>query len=236
MDFDRDFGVNQVFVEDQYERWRNNPAAVSPEWQQYFARLHGLPTPPTFQASAWSQPAPTPAPGGDGNGHAAIAFPPQTGFELLSIPAPAQERLQAEILQEKVGELINAYRIRGHLFANLDPLGLLQPPPPELEIEHFGLSEEQLDKPFATGDFAAGEGEIEREGRRQRLDVAVQKDLLPQVQRVTDEADEDEGLPVEEAADAAVRVRDAPVLASTRRLGARAVIQFLGECASAQSH
>ena len=26
MDFDRDFGVNQVFVEDQYERWRQNPA------------------------------------------------------------------------------------------------------------------------------------------------------------------------------------------------------------------
>ena len=160
MDFDRDFGVNQVFVEDQYERWRNNPAAVSPEWQQYFARLHGLPTPATFQASAWSQPAPTPAPGGDGNGHLAIEFPPETGFELLSIPAPAQERLQAEILQEKVGELINAYRIRGHLFANLDPLGLLQPPPPELEIEHFGLSDQELDKPFATGDFAAGKGEM----------------------------------------------------------------------------
>ena len=160
MDFDRDFGVNQVFVEDQYERWRNNPAAVSPEWQQYFARLHGLPTPATFQASAWSQPAPTPAPGGDGNGHLAIEFPPETGFELLSIPAPAQERLQAEILQEKVGELINAYRIRGHLFANLDPLGLLQPPPPELEIEHFGLSDQELDKPFATGDFAARKGEM----------------------------------------------------------------------------
>src|SRR5207302_471305 len=160
MDFDRDFGVNQVFVEDQYERWRNNPAAVSPEWPQYFPRLHGLPTPATFQASAWSQPAPTPAPGGDGNGHAAIAFPPQTGFELLSIPAPAQERLQAEILQEKVGELINAYRIRGHLFANLDPLGLLQPPAPELEPEHFGLSEAEFDHPFAPGDFAPGESEL----------------------------------------------------------------------------
>src|SRR5205085_10226353 len=144
MDFDRDFGINQVFVEDQYERWRNNPAAVSPEWQQYFARLHGLPTAPTFQTSAWSQPAPTPAPGGDGNGH------------LLSIPAPAQERLQAEILQEKVGELINAYRIRGHLFANVDPLGLLPPPPPELEPENFGLTQEDLGKPFATGDFDVG--------------------------------------------------------------------------------
>ncbi|HUJ25921.1 MAG TPA: hypothetical protein VLW85_07885, partial [Myxococcales bacterium] len=53
MDFDRDFGVNQVFVEDQYQRWLQNPAAVSPEWAQYFGRLHGS---TVFQGSAWSQP------------------------------------------------------------------------------------------------------------------------------------------------------------------------------------
>ena len=159
MDFDRDFGINQVFVEDQYERWRNNPAAVSPEWQQYFARLHGLPTAPPFQASAWSQPAVTPERDGDGNGHLVLSAPPHLGFDVISIPE-VQNRLHAEILQEKVAELINAYRIRGHLFANLDPLGLLQPPPPELEIEHFGLSDADLDKTFATGDFAGGKGEM----------------------------------------------------------------------------
>jgi len=159
MDFDRDFGVNQVFVEDQYERWRNNPAAVSPEWQQYFAKLHGLPTVPPFQASAWSQPA-APAADGNGNGHA-LSLPPEGEFDraLISIP-PAAERLYAEILQEKVAELINAYRIRGHLFANLDPLGLLRPPPAELDLEHFGLSEADLDKTFATGDFAPGLSEL----------------------------------------------------------------------------
>src|ERR1700730_11375879 len=153
MDFDRDFGINQVFVEDQYERWRNTPAAVSPEWQQYFARLHGLPspTPAPFQSSAWSQPA-APEVGGDGNGHAALAL-------------VEPERLRAEELQEKVGELINGYRIRGHLFANLDPLGLLQPPPAglhpppaELDLQHLGLWEEDLEKPFAAGDFAAAVG------------------------------------------------------------------------------
>jgi len=159
MDFDRDFGINQVFVEDQYQRWRDNPAAVSPEWQQYFARLHGLPTAPPFQASAWSQPA---APALPGNGHPAPSQPPEGDFAgaLLSIAAPAADRLEAEILQEKVAELINAYRIRGHLFANLDPLGLLQPPPAELEPEHFGLSPEDLDKTFATGDFAPGHDEL----------------------------------------------------------------------------
>src|SRR5438093_8612548 len=153
MDFDRDFGVNQVFVEDQYERWRQNPAAVDEEWQKYFARMHGLPFPsaPAFQASAWSQPAAPviPVPGNGDNGHFAGALP--------DIAAPDIERLKAEELQERVAELINAYRIRGHLFANLDPLGMLQPPPPELDPEHFGLSEADLDKTFVTGDFGAGE-------------------------------------------------------------------------------
>src|SRR5207237_358912 len=82
----------------------------------------------------------TPAGDGDGNGYLALSAPPHLGFDVISIPE-VQNRLHAEILQEKVAELINAYRIRGHLFANLDPLGLLQPPPPELEIEHFGLSD-----------------------------------------------------------------------------------------------
>jgi 2-oxoglutarate dehydrogenase E1 component len=156
MDFDRDFGVNQVFVEDQYEKWRNNPAAVDEQWQQYFARLHGLPSAPPLQTSAWSQP---PAP--------AIAPPPAAvpieghfGGALIDLAAHEQERLRTEELQERVAELINAYRIRGHLFANLDPLGLLQPPPPELELEHFGLSEAELDRTFAPGDFAPGESEL----------------------------------------------------------------------------
>src|SRR5437868_574723 len=156
MDFDRDFGVNQVFVDDQYEKWRQNPAAVSPEWAQYFARLHGFPSAPPFQASAWSQPA-APAtviePPTNGDGHFAGA--------LLDLAAPEQERLRAEELQERVAELINAYRIRGHLFANLDPLGLLQPPATsELDLQRFGLSDADLERRFATGDLSAAGNEL----------------------------------------------------------------------------
>ena len=66
MDFDRDFGVNQVFVEDQYERWRDNPAAVDLDWQQYFSRLAGLPVPQAAQVVA--RPAPPPVTNGNGHG------------------------------------------------------------------------------------------------------------------------------------------------------------------------
>src|SRR3954471_765767 len=87
MEFDRDFGINQVFVEDQYERWRDNPQAVDEAWQRYFAQLAGLPVPqartPVLQTSALSQPpAALPAEGnGHGNGRAlARASVPEGGF------------------------------------------------------------------------------------------------------------------------------------------------------------
>ncbi|HYZ89753.1 MAG TPA: 2-oxoglutarate dehydrogenase E1 component [Myxococcales bacterium] len=161
MDFDRDFGVNQVFVEDQYERWRDNPAAVDLEWQQYFARLAGLPAPAPVQKSALVPTAPATNGNGHGNG-AALALRERAEGSFagalldLSASAPEAQRLDAEQKQEAVAELINAYRIRGHLFAHIDPLGLLEPPPPELDSENFGLTQEDLDKPFATGDFDVG--------------------------------------------------------------------------------
>src|SRR6267143_1715501 len=163
MDFDRDFGINQVFVEDQYERWRDNAAAVDADWQQYFARLAGLPPPAPVQGSAFAPPAPATNGNGHGNGAraaAVVALRPEGAFAgaLLDLfaAAPEAQRLDAEEKQEAVAELINAYRIRGHLFANIDPLGLLKPPLPELEPTSFGLTEEDLDKPFATGDFNVG--------------------------------------------------------------------------------
>src|SRR5205814_10561524 len=69
-------------------------------------------------------------------------------------------RVSDENLQEEGAELTSACRIPGHLSASLCPHGPLPPPPPELEIEHFGLSDADLDKTFATGDFAGGKGEM----------------------------------------------------------------------------
>ncbi|MFL5406798.1 MAG: 2-oxoglutarate dehydrogenase E1 subunit family protein, partial [Myxococcales bacterium] len=169
MEFDRDFGVNQVFVEDQYQRWRDNPQAVDEAWQRYFAQLAGLAAPqartPVLQTSALSQPLPVPAPEGNGhgNGHGQVAARPpasegQFAAALLDLGdhSPEAQRLAAEEKQEAVAELIQSYRDRGHLFADLDPLGLRQKPAPELELANFGLSEDDLDTSFATGDFHVG--------------------------------------------------------------------------------
>ena len=56
--------------------------------------------------------------------------------------------------QDKVNRLIHAYRVRGHLLATLDPLGRPRSSNPELELEHWGLSEKDLDSLFSSTTIA----------------------------------------------------------------------------------
>jgi multifunctional 2-oxoglutarate metabolism enzyme len=54
-----------------------------------------------------------------------------------------------------VQQLINMYRVRGHLIANLDPLGAKEPQThPELDINHYDLTIWDLDREFPTGGLA----------------------------------------------------------------------------------
>ena len=62
-------------------------------------------------------------------------------------------------------ELVNLYRVRGHLIANLDPLGKQHLYHPELDPANFGLTMWDLDREFSTG----GLGGIERATLRQIL-------------------------------------------------------------------
>ncbi|MCY7396130.1 MAG: multifunctional oxoglutarate decarboxylase/oxoglutarate dehydrogenase thiamine pyrophosphate-binding subunit/dihydrolipoyllysine-residue succinyltransferase subunit [Nocardioides sp.] len=59
--------------------------------------------------------------------------------------------------QARILELIHAYRVRGHLMADTDPLEYRQRSHPDLEVESHGLTLWDLDREFATGSFG-GEG------------------------------------------------------------------------------
>lgn len=59
--------------------------------------------------------------------------------------------------QARILELIHAYRVRGHLMADTDPLEYRQRSHPDLRIENHGLTLWDLDREFATGSFG-GEG------------------------------------------------------------------------------
>ncbi len=53
----------------------------------------------------------------------------------------------------RVQELINAFRVRGHLMADIDPLEYRQRSHPDLDIGNHGLTFWDLDREFVTGGF-----------------------------------------------------------------------------------
>jgi 2-oxoglutarate dehydrogenase E1 component len=127
-------GASLGFVEELYARFLSDPASVDASWRSHFGRLEGDPF------AALPQLGPKRAPAG-------------------LFRAGAQERRNgvamgsgAELaaLQDRVDQLIRAYRVRGHLIAQLDPLGLPRPPQPELEMAFYGLSDEHLDRTFSS--------------------------------------------------------------------------------------
>lgn len=72
------------------------------------------------------------------------------------------------IKQARVLELINAYRVRGHLIADIDPLHAMHVHNhPELDIEYYGLTIWDLDREFITG----GLGGKESSSLREILDI-----------------------------------------------------------------
>ena len=69
-------------------------------------------------------------------------------------PAILGEERRRDVVrkQARVFELINAYRVRGHLIADLDPLGWQKVQyHPELDIETYGLTIWDLDRQFIAG-------------------------------------------------------------------------------------
>jgi 2-oxoglutarate dehydrogenase E1 component len=157
-----DFGVNVGFVEELYAQYLENPEAVDPSWRAYFdGRLHG-------DGATAPAAAPLPAAGAapaaltrtvsDGELARMLdrSFTQQLFAEHVEAPqlSHAQEVLVEASLQARVYALVNAYRVRGHLFAHVDPLGLPPPAPPELDLKNFGLRPEDLDRSFPTVDLA----------------------------------------------------------------------------------
>ncbi len=66
---------------------------------------------------------------------------------------PDASEKQANVLQ-----MIRAYRVRGHLRADIDPLGYNPKSYPDLDLAHYGLTVWDLDKRFLAGGLASEHG------------------------------------------------------------------------------
>lgn len=77
-------------------------------------------------------------------------------------PQEKEEQLEKETL---VNKLINAYRVRGHISADINPLGYEAFHYPELQLSYYGLTVWDLDREFDTG----GLGGVKRAPLREIL-------------------------------------------------------------------
>lgn len=134
-------GGNDAYLEELYETYLQSPDEVSPEWRNYFNQLSlhdaRLDVPHStirhyFAEIAKKGPVPA-TPISSGSDHADVTH-------VLN--------------QEKIIDLISAYRNLGHLQADIDPLGLYRGVDnPTLKLSYYGFTDADLNTVFNTGTF-----------------------------------------------------------------------------------
>jgi 2-oxoglutarate dehydrogenase E1 component len=125
-------GWNAAWVDQQYERWREDPSSVDAEWRTFFQGFElGSRTAGDDEDASGSRPT------------------------MAPVPTSAMAQT-AHTAQGRVDSLVYHYRDIGHVHADLDPLGTERPLPEFLKLESFGLGEEDLDQSFDPGHLPLG--------------------------------------------------------------------------------
>jgi 2-oxoglutarate dehydrogenase E1 component len=131
-------GGNADYVESLYDAWLADTSAVPSEWASYFETFKGRESGDVAHGAAIAR---------------IEAAQKQRRNGATSAPMSDEyARKQAGVLR-----LLTAYRSRGHLAADLDPLGLAEKMmAPDLGLSFHGLSDADLDTEFDTGNYAGG--------------------------------------------------------------------------------
>jgi len=148
-------GANAAYLADLYARWVEKPDSIDPSFAELFGALNDEARAVLTDASgaSWAPrprgafgPDPEPAPAAKKDTKAPAAAP--------TMDKAAAQRAVLDSIRALM--LIRSYRVRGHLEAQLDPLGLRKPAPhPELSPATYGFGDADMDRPIFL-DFVLG--------------------------------------------------------------------------------
>ncbi|MGB5838047.1 MAG: 2-oxoglutarate dehydrogenase E1 component, partial [Albidovulum sp.] len=156
-------GANAEYVEQLYARFAADPAAVDATWAAFFRSLGDSEADVRREAqgASWNRPDWPPSPSDDltaamtGEWPAAAAEVKGAGDKIKAKAAETGVAVTDDQIKRAVLDsiralmIIRAYRIRGHLVADLDPLGMTsQVPHPELDPKSYGFSDADMDRPI----------------------------------------------------------------------------------------
>ncbi|AVO37423.1 2-oxoglutarate dehydrogenase E1 component [Pukyongiella litopenaei] len=155
-------GQNAEYLEQMYARYATDPNAVDEAWAEFFRQLGDaeLDVKAEAQGPSWARRDWPPQPDDDltgaltgewaepaeikGAGDKIRTRAAETGIEVSD---DAVKRAVLDSIRALM--LIRAYRIRGHLVADLDPLGMRdETRHPELDPRSYGFTEADMDRPI----------------------------------------------------------------------------------------
>ncbi|RWP67973.1 2-oxoglutarate dehydrogenase E1 component [Mesorhizobium sp.] len=155
------YGGNADYIDALYAAYEDDPSSVDPEWQDFFAALKddAGDVRKNAKGASWAKPSwPLQA-----NGELVSALDGNWGIVEKHIEKKVQDKAvmngvalsDADVHQAtrdsvRAIMMIRAYRMRGHLHANLDPLGIAKPLEDynELSPENYGFTSADYDRPI----------------------------------------------------------------------------------------
>ncbi|MBP1805342.1 2-oxoglutarate dehydrogenase E1 component [Rubellimicrobium aerolatum] len=147
-------GGNAAYIEGLHEAYGRDPASVDQSWRDFFAAL----AEPAAPSPSWARADWPPLPSDDLTAALTGQWPAEAKAAGDKLKAKAAEKgvalSDAQVRQAVLDSiralmLIRAYRIRGHLIADLDPLGMRDATPhPELDPASYGFTAADMGRPI----------------------------------------------------------------------------------------
>ncbi len=149
-------GPNAEYIAQLYGEFLSDPGKVDESWKDFFTGLNDDEAAllQDLSGASWTPPE---------NSRAARRFgvefddPANDAAQPLrrSEGKPSGEDLK-QAARDSIGALmlVRAYRVRGHMLADLDPLGMKEKGAhPELEASHYGFTPVDMNRPIYIGGF-----------------------------------------------------------------------------------
>ncbi len=156
-------GANAAYIEEMQAQYEQNPGSVSDEWRLFFQSLREDPGAGRGNADnghgpSWARPLSEMQQGGDlvaalagdyGAAEHEVRQQLQARAHVAGHEMSAAATYRATQDSLRALMLIRAYRVMGHLVADLDPLGIAdRKPHRELRPETYGFTDADLDRPI----------------------------------------------------------------------------------------
>ena len=154
------YGGNADYIDALYARYETDPQAVDAQWRSFFESLKDdrKDVAQNAQGASWQRGDWPALPRGDlvaaldgdwDETGKAVGEKLQAKAQTKGVELTAGHVQQATRDSVRALMLIRAYRMRGHLHANLDPLGLEpRKDPEELDPRSYGFADTDLDRPI----------------------------------------------------------------------------------------